>query len=95
MRHIEIFDTTLRDGAQAEGVVFSREDKIKVLRRLDELGVDFIEAGNPASNPKDMELMQYACSKMQLKNARIAAFGAASRVGERAEDSSGLKAIID
>ena len=48
MRHIEIFDTTLRDGAQAEGVVFSREDKIKVLRRLDELGVDFIEAGNPA-----------------------------------------------
>lgn len=95
MRHIEIFDTTLRDGAQTEGVVFSREDKIKVLRRLDELGVDFIEAGNPASNPKDMELMQYACSKMQLKNARIAAFGATCRVGERAEDSSGLKAIID
>ena len=61
MRHIEILDTTLRDGAQAEGVVFSREDKLKVLRRLDDLGVDFIEAGNPASNPKDMEFLQTQC----------------------------------
>lgn len=95
MRHIEIYDTTLRDGAQAEGVVFSREDKLKVLRRLDELGVDFIEAGNPASNPKDMEFMQYACSQMELKNARIAAFGATCRADEKAEDSAGINAIID
>ena len=50
MRHIEIFDTTLRDGAQAEGVVFSREDKIKVLRRLDELGVDFDGADVPKAH---------------------------------------------
>lgn len=95
MRHIEIFDTTLRDGAQAEGVVFSREDKIKVLRKLDGLGVDFIEAGNPASNPKDMEFIKYVCARMQLEHARVAAFGATCRVGQKACDSSGLRAILD
>ena len=95
MRHIEILDTTLRDGAQAEGVVFSREDKLKVLRRLDDLGVDFIEAGNPASNPKDMEFLQYVCSRMKLSHARVAAFGATCRVGQRAEEAQGLAAILE
>ena len=95
MRHIEILDTTLRDGAQCEGVVFSREDKLKVLRRLDRLGVDYIEAGNPASNPKDMELIKFACTQMKLEHARLAAFGATCRVGQRAEESQGLNAIIE
>ena len=71
LRHIEILDTTLRDGAQCEGVVFSREDKLKVLRRLDRLGVDYIEAGNPASNPKDMELIKFACTQMKLELSLI------------------------
>ena len=95
MRQIEIYDTTLRDGAQAEGVVFSREDKLKVLRSLDKLGVDFIEAGNPASNPKDMELLRYAATQMQFSHARIAAFGSTCRAGERAEDSASLNALVD
>lgn len=94
MRHIEILDTTLRDGAQAEGVVFSHEDKIKVLRRLDGLGVDFIEAGNPASNPKDMAFIRFVCERMKLEHARLAAFGATCRVGQAAADSEGLQAIV-
>lgn len=95
MRHIEILDTTLRDGAQAEGVVFSREDKLKVLRRLDMLGVDFIEAGNPASNPKDMEFLRFACTQMKLEKARVVAFGATCRAGQRPDESEGLRAIIE
>ncbi len=90
---IEILDTTLRDGAQSEGVVFSREDKIKVIRALDELGVDFIEAGNPASNPKDSELFAFALERLRLKNAQIVAFGSTCRVGARAEQDSGLRAL--
>ena len=57
---IEILDTTLRDGAQGEGVVFSLTDKLKLIRALDALGVDYIESGNPGSNPKDMELFRFA-----------------------------------
>ena len=53
-RSVEIFDSTLRDGAQGEGISFSVEDKLAIVQKLDELGVTFIEAGNPGSNPKDM-----------------------------------------
>ena len=55
-RKIQIFDSTLRDGAQAQGISFSVEDKVKILKSLDALGVGYIEAGNPGSNPKDLEL---------------------------------------
>ena len=55
MAKIEIFDSTLRDGAQGEGISFSIDDKMKILRRLDKFGVAYVEAGNPASNPKDLE----------------------------------------
>ena len=55
MKSVQIFDSTLRDGAQSENVNFSVEDKFNVVKALDEFGVTFIEAGNPASNPKDME----------------------------------------
>ena len=73
-QRIEIFDSTLRDGAQAEGISFSVEDKLKIAKALDELGVAYIEAGNPGSNPKDIEFFE----KMRtttMKNAKLTAFG--------------------
>ena len=57
-RRIEIFDSTLRDGAQGQGISFSLEDKVKIVKALDEIGIDYIEAGNPCSNPKDMEFFK-------------------------------------
>lgn len=90
---IEIFDTLLRDGAQGEGVVFSLEDKIKLVRALDELGVDYIEAGNPFSNPKDMELFSFVTEKMRLSRARLVAFGMTRRPFSKAEDDASLAAM--
>lgn len=55
MKKIQIFDSTLRDGAQGEGISYSVQDKLSIVRALDDFGVDYIEAGNPASNPKDIE----------------------------------------
>ncbi|HOQ13581.1 MAG TPA: citramalate synthase, partial [Bacillota bacterium] len=74
MKRIEILDTTLRDGAQAEGVSFSVTDKLMIVRTLDEFGVRYIEAGNPFSNPKDMEFFKRA-QTLELKNAKLVAFG--------------------
>ncbi len=93
MRRIEVLDTTLRDGAQGENVVFSLEDKLKVIRCLDELGIDYIEAGNPASNPKDRELFEFALLHMRLINAKLAAFGATRRAGAKADEDEGLIAL--
>lgn len=93
MGRIEILDTTLRDGAQGEGVVFSREDKIKIIRALDALGVDYIEAGNPASNPKDRSLFAFAGQKLSLNHAKLTAFGSTCRAGHRAEEDEGLQAL--
>ncbi len=73
-RHIEILDSTLRDGAQGGNINFSLGDKINILRLLDEFGVDFIEAGNPSSNPKDSEFFEKA-KDIKLKNSKLVAFG--------------------
>ena len=78
--HIEIFDTTLRDGAQGEGITFSVQDKIAIARALDELGVDWIEAGNPGSNPKDLEFFRSA-GDLGLQTAKLCAFGATRKKG--------------
>ncbi len=75
-----IYDTTLRDGAQGLGVSFSVEDKIKIVHKLDELGIDYIEGGNPGSNPRDLECFERA-KKLRLKHAKIAAFGSTKRKG--------------
>ncbi|MCL2810676.1 MAG: citramalate synthase [Clostridia bacterium] len=91
---IEVLDTTLRDGAQAEGISFSLEDKLKIVHALDELGVDFIEAGNPAANPKDAALFASLRQEVPLRNARLAAFGATRRGNIRCEDDVGLAAIL-
>ena len=94
-RTVEVLDTTLRDGVQAAGVIFSLEDKLKLVRALDKLGVSYIEAGNPFSNPKDAELFRFAREKLRLKNARLAAFGMTRRAGLRAEEDAGLRALLE
>ncbi|MDR3341305.1 MAG: citramalate synthase [Treponema sp.] len=80
---VEILDTTLRDGAQGEGITFSVQDKLAVVLALDKLGVTWIEAGNPGSNPKDMEFFRLAAD-LRLENARLCAFGSTRKKGIRA-----------
>lgn len=93
MRRIQIYDTTLRDGSQAEGVSFSLQDKLLLAERLDRLGFDFVEGGYPASNEKDAQFFQKATS-LELKNARICAFGMTRRKGGSAVEDQGLAALI-
>jgi 2-isopropylmalate synthase len=94
MARVHIYDTTLRDGSQGEGVNFSLQDKLLITRRLDELGVDFIEGGYPLSNPKDFEYFQEV-RKLPLKHARVAAFGMTRRKGVKPEDDTCLKALME
>jgi 2-isopropylmalate synthase len=91
---IEVFDTTLRDGAQGEGVVFSLRDKLAVAQTLDELGAAWIEAGNPGSNPKDMEFFRLAAA-LELKNSRLCAFGSTRKKGVKAAGDSQLRSLLD
>jgi 2-isopropylmalate synthase len=93
-RLVKIYDTTLRDGTQGEGVAFSMEDKVRLAQRLDILGVHYIEGGWPGSNPKDMRFFR-RIQDVSLKHARIAAFGATRRAGIRAEDDASLQALIE
>lgn len=94
MRRIQIYDTTLRDGSQGEGVNFSLQDKLLITQRLDELGFDFIEGGYPLSNPKDAEYFARA-RDLDLKHAVVAAFGMTRRRGAAAEDDTGMVALRD
>src|SRR5437588_5198308 len=94
MTRIHIYDTTLRDGSQGEGVNFSLLDKLNLTRRLDDLGVDFIEGGYPLSNPKDFEYFQEV-QKLSLRRAKVAAFGMTRRKGAAAADDVGLRALPD
>ena len=89
---IEILDTTLRDGAQGEGISFSIDDKINIIKALDEFGVSLIEAGNPASNPKDEALFS-ALSAVKLKNARLAAFGSTRRKDINVREDEGIRLL--
>jgi len=91
---IEVYDTTLRDGTQGENIALSVEDKLRITALLDELGVAYIEGGWPGSNPKDAAYFQRV-REMQLKHARVAAFGMTCRVGSRAEDDANLQALLD
>ncbi|GIX21434.1 MAG: (R)-citramalate synthase [Gammaproteobacteria bacterium] len=94
MTEVKLFDTTLRDGAQAEDVSFTVDDKLYIARLLDDFGIHYIEGGWPGSNPKDLEFFR-AAAKLPLKNARIAAFGSTRRARLRAEDDPNLKALVD
>ena len=92
-KKVAIFDSTLRDGAQAEGISFSVEDKLKLLELLDEHGIDYIEAGNPGSNPKDLEFVARART-VPLKHARLAAFGSTRRRDIKVEQDSNVQSLL-
>ncbi len=93
MTKIDIYDSTLRDGAQAQGVSYSVEDKIKIVQRLDELGIRYIEAGNPGSNPKDIEFFA-RLGEIKLKNAKIIAFGSTFKVGGEAATDANVQSLL-
>ncbi len=90
---IEIYDTTLRDGSQGEGVNFSLQDKLLITRRLDEMGFDYIEGGYPLSNEKDFQYFQRVQS-LSLKHSRVCAFGMTRRKGVEAHADPGMKALV-
>jgi 2-isopropylmalate synthase len=83
----------LRDGAQAQGISFSVEDKIKIVEKLDELGIGYIEAGNPGSNPKDLEFFARV-GALKLKNTRLIAFGSTCKVGAAVEDDRNVQSLL-
>jgi len=91
---VHLFDTTLRDGTQSEGLSLSVEDKLKIARLLDGFGIHFIEGGYPGSNPKDVEFFQRAKS-LSLKHAKLTAFGMTRRAGGRTEGDPVLRALVD
>ncbi len=92
-RRIEIYDTTLRDGTQGEGFNLSLQDKLMIAKKLDELGVDYIEGGFPLSNPKDEQFFRDV-RDLKLKIAKISAFGMTRRRGVNAEDDLGMRALL-
>ncbi|MCK4273763.1 MAG: citramalate synthase [Dehalococcoidales bacterium] len=94
MASIELYDTTLRDGAQSEGISFSVVDKLHIARKLDELGIHYIEGGWPGSNPKDAEFFEKA-RDLSLKNARIVVFGSTRRRGIKAEEDNNLVMLVE
>lgn len=93
-QQVEIYDTTLRDGSQGEGINFSLADKIRIAERLDQFGVHYIEGGWPGSNPKDLEFFQQA-AKRKWKNARIASFGFTRRKGVPVEQDEQIRMLLD
>jgi 2-isopropylmalate synthase len=93
-RRIEIYDTTLRDGTQGEGFNLSLQDKLQIAQKLDDLGVDYIEGGFPLSNPKD-EAFFRDVRQMNLRHAKVAAFGMTRRRGVKAEEDPGMRALLD
>jgi 2-isopropylmalate synthase len=93
MRRIQMYDTTLRDGSQGEGVNFSLQDKLLITERLDSLGFDYVEGGFPASNEKDAQYFARVAD-LDLKHVKVCAFGMTRRKGVRAEDDPGIQALI-
>jgi len=94
MKKIEIYDTTLRDGAQSEGIAFSVNDKLKIISILDDIGIDYIEAGWPGSNPKDIEVFAQV-KNLQLKHSKIAAFGCTRRPNTPASEDKILLGLLE
>ncbi|MDR0662460.1 MAG: citramalate synthase, partial [Spirochaetaceae bacterium] len=90
---VEIFDNTLRDGAQGEGISFSVRDKLAITEALDELGVSWIEAGNPGSNPKDADYFREV-KTLRLVNARVCAFGATRKKRLAAHEDEQLARLL-
>jgi 2-isopropylmalate synthase len=93
-KKIFTYDTTLRDGTQGEEVSFSAEDKVKIAKRLDAFGIDYIEGGWPGSNPKDMEFFE-KIRHVKLSHAKVAAFGSTRRAKNPVESDANIKALLD
>ena len=94
MKTIIIYDTTLRDGTQAEDIAFTIEDKLRIAERLDDFGIQYVEGGWPGSNPRDGEFFERAKRELRLKNAKLTAFGSTHRSGVKVEDDQNLMALI-
>ena len=92
-QHITAYDSTLRDGAQAQGVSFTVEDKLKIVERLDALGIGYIEAGNPGSNPKDLVFFKRV-SALKLKHAKIIAFGSTRKPNISVQADNNLQSLL-
>ena len=94
MKSIQIYDTTLRDGTQGEGVSLSLQDKLQITKRLDEMGVDYVEGGYPLSNEKDVEFFSRV-QQLDLQHAKVCAFGMTRRKGIAAEEDPGMQALVN
>jgi 2-isopropylmalate synthase len=94
MLKIKIYDTTLRDGMQAQGISFSVEDKLLIARRFDEFGMDYVEGGFPQSNPKETQFFE-ELARNPLKNAKLVAFGSTRRAGTKVQDDAGIRALLE
>jgi 2-isopropylmalate synthase len=92
---VEVFDTTLRDGMQVEGVSATVEDKLRIAEQLDHLGVHFIEGGWPGANPKDVEFFARAATELTLRNSVLVAFGSTRRPRGRSDDDATLRNLLD
>ena len=91
---VKIYDTTLRDGSQAEDIAFSAEDKIRIAQKLDELGIHYIEGGWPGSNPKDLQFFE-GIRSIPLSQTKIVAFGSTCRAGTPPEKDPNIRALIE
>jgi len=94
MKDVLIYDTTLRDGCQAEDISFTLEDKLRIAEKLEELGVDYIEGGYPGSNPRDADFFKQV-KKLKLKNAKVASFGTTRKPGAKASQDLNLKVLLE
>src|SRR5215212_11211723 len=92
---VEVFDTTLRDGAQVEGVSLSVDDKLRIAEQLDHLGVHFIEGGWPGANPKDEEFFRRARTELRLDTSTLVAFGSTRRVKGKVDDDATLRNLVE
>src|SRR3989338_5606668 len=94
MTKIQIYDTTLRDGTQGEGMSLSLNDKLLLTRRFDQFGIDYIEGGWPGSNPKDLAFFKEV-KKLKLKHARVVAFGSTRRAHTKVASDDNIKALLE
>lgn len=95
MKKIDVFDSTLRDGAQAAGISFSVNDKIKICKYLDNMGIKYIEAGNPGSNPKDAEFFERVKKEVVFYNSSLVAFGSTRRKNTKVEEDNNVLSLIN
>lgn len=94
LKYLTTYDSTLRDGAQGEGISFTVDDKLNITRKLDEFGINYIEAGNPGSNPKDMEYFGKV-KKLRLKNSKLTAFGSTRRANIGVHEDGNILSLLE